>query len=177
MPYGIRKSPVHKKTGKKYSKKTIPRERAESQRRAIYASENGYRLKRSRSRSLRGGNRFKRSLRSLREKLRENEQIRKNEIFLKKQKAKYDQQKELLNMLRQDNVIDMEAREDLYWNIRNGILTTAEEVAEALAAALAAKQAATVLRAKGAGARVALASEQNYSKLPDEIKDCNLFQF
>lgn len=79
MPYGIRKSPnknlywvYNKETGKKFSKKPIPRERAEAQRRAIYASENGYRLNRSRSRSLRGGNRFKRSLMSLREKLREN---------------------------------------------------------------------------------------------------------
>ena len=57
MPYGIRKSPnknlywvYNKETGKKYSKKPIPRERAERQRRAIYASENGYILNRSRSR-------------------------------------------------------------------------------------------------------------------------------
>lgn len=49
MPYGIRKSPgknlywvFNKQTGKKYSKKPIPRSRAEAQRRAIYASENGY---------------------------------------------------------------------------------------------------------------------------------------
>jgi len=60
MPYGIRKSPnknlfwvYNKETGKKYSKKPIPRERAEAQRRAIYANENGYKLNRSRSRSLR----------------------------------------------------------------------------------------------------------------------------
>jgi|688.fasta_scaffold116194_3 ankyrin repeat protein len=60
MPYGIRKSPnknlywvYNKETGKKFSKKPIPRERAEAQRRAIYASENGYKLNRSRSRSLR----------------------------------------------------------------------------------------------------------------------------
>ena len=60
MPFGIRKSPnknlylvYNKETGKKFSKKPIPRERAEAQRRAIYASENGYKLNRSRSRSLR----------------------------------------------------------------------------------------------------------------------------
>ena len=60
MPYGLRKSPnknlywvYNKETGKKFSKKPIPRERAEAQRRAIYASENGYELNRSRSRSLR----------------------------------------------------------------------------------------------------------------------------
>jgi hypothetical protein len=51
MPYGIRKSPgrnlywvYNKNTGKKYSKSPIPRARAEAQRRAIYASENGYSL-------------------------------------------------------------------------------------------------------------------------------------
>jgi ankyrin repeat protein len=60
MPYGIRKSPnknlywvYNKETGKKFSKKPIPRERAEAQRRAIYANENGYKLNRSKSRSLR----------------------------------------------------------------------------------------------------------------------------
>jgi len=60
MPYGIRKSPnknlywvFNKETGKKFSKKPIPRERAEAQRRAIYANENGYKLNRSKSRSLR----------------------------------------------------------------------------------------------------------------------------
>jgi ankyrin repeat protein len=60
MPYGIRKSPnknlywvYNKETGKKFSKKPIPRERAEAQRRAIYASENGYKLNRSKSGSLR----------------------------------------------------------------------------------------------------------------------------
>jgi ankyrin repeat protein len=60
MPYGIRKSPnknlywvYNKETGNKFSKKPIPRERAEAQRRAIYANENGYKLNRSKSRSLR----------------------------------------------------------------------------------------------------------------------------
>jgi len=78
MPYGIRKSPkknlfwvYNKETGKKYSKKPIPRERAEAQRRAIYASENGYKLNRSRSKSLRYGNRS-RSVMSLRNRSREN---------------------------------------------------------------------------------------------------------
>ena len=68
MPYGIRKSPnknlywvYNKETGKKYSKKPIPRERAEAQRRAIYANENGYKLNRSRSRSLRRSIRNKKS--------------------------------------------------------------------------------------------------------------------
>lgn len=55
MPYGIRKSPnknlywvYNKSTGRKYSKKPIPKSRAEAQRRAIYASENGYKLNQSR---------------------------------------------------------------------------------------------------------------------------------
>lgn len=69
MPFGLRKSPntnlywvYNKKTGQKYSRNPIPKKRAEAQRRAIYASENGYKLnrspRRSRSRSLRGGNRL-----------------------------------------------------------------------------------------------------------------------
>jgi len=68
MPYGIRKSPnknlywvFNKETGKKFSKKPIPRERAEAQRRAIYASENGYK-KRSRSISKRSRKYVKKSL-------------------------------------------------------------------------------------------------------------------
>lgn len=53
MPYGIRKSPnkelywvFNKETGRKYSKSPIPKERAEAQRRAIYASENRQRFSR-----------------------------------------------------------------------------------------------------------------------------------
>jgi len=56
MPYGLRKSRgrdlfwvYNKETGRKYSKKPLPRSRAEAQRRAIYATENGYVLNRSRS--------------------------------------------------------------------------------------------------------------------------------
>ena len=56
MPYHLRKSPkknlywvVNAESGKKYSRKPIPKERAERQRRAIYASENGYVLDRSKS--------------------------------------------------------------------------------------------------------------------------------
>ena len=53
MAYAIRKSPKQKlyrggyskKTEKKFSKKPNSRERAEAQRRAIYASENGYKYK------------------------------------------------------------------------------------------------------------------------------------
>ena len=59
MPYALRKSPkknlywvVNKETGRKYSKSPIPKKRAEAQRRAIYASENGY-VMRNRSRSRR----------------------------------------------------------------------------------------------------------------------------
>jgi len=99
MPYGIRKSPnknlywvYNKETGKKFSKKPIPRERAEAQRRAIYASENGYKLNRSRrysrSRSLRGGN--IRSLNSLREKLRKNEVERQQQNNQAKLQAEQD---------------------------------------------------------------------------------------
>lgn len=57
MPYDLRKSPkkgywvVNRETGKKYSKRPIPLERAQRQRRAIYASENGYFLKSRRRRS------------------------------------------------------------------------------------------------------------------------------
>ena len=55
----MRKSPqknlwwvVNAETGRKYSRNPIPKERAERQRRAIYASENGYILNnRSKSRS------------------------------------------------------------------------------------------------------------------------------
>ena len=72
MPYGIRKSPnknlywvFNKETGKKFSKKPIPRERAEAQRRAIYASENGYK-KRSRSISKRSRKYVKKSLSPIR---------------------------------------------------------------------------------------------------------------
>lgn len=46
MPFGLRKVPrkplywvVNKETGKKYSKEGLPKERAEAQRRALYASE------------------------------------------------------------------------------------------------------------------------------------------
>lgn len=51
MPYDLQKSPkgyfvVNRETGKRYSKKPIPLERAQRQRRAIYASENGYVLNR-----------------------------------------------------------------------------------------------------------------------------------
>jgi len=61
MPYHLRKAPrknlywvVNADSGKKYSKNPLPKERAEAQRRAIYASENGYVLRnRSRSRSKR----------------------------------------------------------------------------------------------------------------------------
>jgi len=49
MPYSLRKAPkkdlywvVNKVTGRKYSKSPLPLERAQSQRRAIYASEKGY---------------------------------------------------------------------------------------------------------------------------------------
>jgi hypothetical protein len=56
MPYTLKKSPkknlywvVNAETGRKYSRKPIPKERAERQRRAIYASENGYELSRSRT--------------------------------------------------------------------------------------------------------------------------------
>jgi hypothetical protein len=52
MPYSLRKAPgrnlywvVNKETGQKYSKNPIPLERASRQRRAIYASENGYILR------------------------------------------------------------------------------------------------------------------------------------
>jgi hypothetical protein len=38
---------VNADSGRKYSKLPIPKERAEAQRRAIYASENGYTLNRS----------------------------------------------------------------------------------------------------------------------------------
>ena len=55
MPYALRKSPrrnlywvVNKDSGRKYSKQPLPRSRAEAQRRAIYASENGYKLSRRR---------------------------------------------------------------------------------------------------------------------------------
>lgn len=54
MPYTIRKAPrknlywvVNLESGRKYSKSPIPKERAEAQRRAILASENGYSLRRS----------------------------------------------------------------------------------------------------------------------------------
>ncbi len=54
MPYKLRKAPnknlywvVNKETGHKYSKLPLPKERAEAQRRALYANEN----RRSRSRS------------------------------------------------------------------------------------------------------------------------------
>jgi hypothetical protein len=61
MPYHLRKAPrknlfwvVNADSGKKYSFNPLPKERAEAQRRAIYASENGYVLRnRSRSRSKR----------------------------------------------------------------------------------------------------------------------------
>ena len=58
MPYGLRKSPnkklywvVNKETGHKFSKSPIPLERAQRQRRAIYASENGYSLQRKKKSS------------------------------------------------------------------------------------------------------------------------------
>jgi hypothetical protein len=66
MPYKLRKSPgrnlywvVNKDTGRKHSKKPLPRSRAQAQMRALYAAENGYVLDRSMrsrsSRSMRGG--------------------------------------------------------------------------------------------------------------------------
>ena len=71
MPYHLRKAPrknlfwvVNADSGKKYSSNPLPRERAEAQRRAIYASENGYVLRnRSRSRSKRSSARRSKSLR------------------------------------------------------------------------------------------------------------------
>ena len=54
MPYSIRKAPnqnlywVVGENGKKHSILPIPRERAEAQRRALYAVEHGYVLDRSR---------------------------------------------------------------------------------------------------------------------------------
>jgi hypothetical protein len=71
MPYHLRKAPrknlfwvVNADSGKKYSSDPLPRERAEAQRRAIYASENGYVLRnRSRSRSKRSSPRRSTSLR------------------------------------------------------------------------------------------------------------------
>jgi hypothetical protein len=52
MPYKLRKSPkrnaywvVNKETGRKYSKQAIPKERAMRQLRALYAVENGYKLR------------------------------------------------------------------------------------------------------------------------------------
>jgi len=57
MPYKLRKAPkkdlywvVNNESGKKHSRLPIPKSRAEAQRRAILASENGYVLNRSRSR-------------------------------------------------------------------------------------------------------------------------------
>lgn len=62
MPYGLRKSPrkemywvYNKETGRKYSKRPLSLEMAKRQRRAIYASENGY-SRRRRSRIKAGGN-------------------------------------------------------------------------------------------------------------------------
>ena len=52
MPYALRKVPkkdlywvVNKETGKKYSKEGLPKERAEAQRRALYAAESGYTMR------------------------------------------------------------------------------------------------------------------------------------
>jgi hypothetical protein len=52
MPYSLRKVPkkdlywvVNKETGKKHSKEGLPKEKAEAQRRALYAAESGYKLK------------------------------------------------------------------------------------------------------------------------------------
>lgn len=57
MPYKLRKSPnknlywvVNKSTGKKYSKKPLPKSRARKQMAALYAVENGYQLKNRKSR-------------------------------------------------------------------------------------------------------------------------------
>jgi hypothetical protein len=57
MPYDLRKSPqknaywvVNRESGKKYSRLPIPLSRAQAQRRALYAVDNGYILDRSRSR-------------------------------------------------------------------------------------------------------------------------------
>jgi len=69
MPYNLRKAPrqnlfwvVNAESGKKYSRNPLPRERAEAQRRAIYASENGYVLRnRSKSRRRRSSPRRSRS--------------------------------------------------------------------------------------------------------------------
>lgn len=57
MPYSLQKSPgrnlfwVVGENGKRHSILPIPRQRAEAQRRALYAAENGYILNKSRSRS------------------------------------------------------------------------------------------------------------------------------
>ncbi|NBU34244.1 hypothetical protein EBZ38_10910 [bacterium] len=52
MPYKLRKAPnrdlywvVNKDTGKKYSNDPLPREKAEAQMKALYASENGYTMR------------------------------------------------------------------------------------------------------------------------------------
>jgi hypothetical protein len=64
MPYKLRKAPgkdlywvVNKENGRKYSKSPLPLKRAEAQRRAIYASENGY-VMRNKSHSMHGGHSF-----------------------------------------------------------------------------------------------------------------------
>lgn len=56
MPYSLRKAPKKELywvvgiNGKKHSILPMPKARAEAQRRALYAAENGYVLNRSRSR-------------------------------------------------------------------------------------------------------------------------------
>lgn len=71
MPYNLRKSRGHnaywvvnEETGKKFSRDPIPRERAEAQRRALYAVDNGYILNRSKSRSRSNSKRSKASRKS-----------------------------------------------------------------------------------------------------------------
>ena len=57
MPYKLRKAPLRDlywvvgENGKKHSIDPLPRARAEAQRRALYAAENGYVLKNRKSRS------------------------------------------------------------------------------------------------------------------------------
>ena len=57
MPYSLRKAPrenkywvITKGSGRKHSKKPLPKSRAQAQMRALYAAENGYILRRSSSR-------------------------------------------------------------------------------------------------------------------------------
>jgi SLT domain-containing protein len=64
MPYTLRKAPrkelywVVGENGKKHSILPLPKARAEAQRRALYAAENGYVLNRSRSRKRKSPKRY-----------------------------------------------------------------------------------------------------------------------